>query len=428
MMKVLVIGSGGREHAIVWKLMQSPQISALYCAPGNSGISQIATCIPFNATDVEGVVGFCRKEGIGFVVVGPENALSAGIVDECEKVGILAFGPKKAGAQIETSKVFSKNLMNLAGIPTAPFQIFTDYNVAKNYLSTIVAPFVIKADGLCAGKGAFVVDDAKEGDSVLKDLLIHRIYGEAGSKVIVEGFLPGVEVSYLAFADGKTVLPMVPSQDHKTLLDGDEGPNTGGMGAYAPVPFIDKTISDMVDRKIMAKTITTMNAAGIPYKGVLYAGLMMDGLNPSVLEFNARFGDPETQPILYKMKSDLLPVLVACAQGNLSNVEPIEWNAGVALCVVIASKGYPDRPETGFQIHGLEELSGRNDIIVFHAGTKTVNNRIYTSGGRVLGVTVIGEDFSQAITKAYSAIECIHFEGMQFRRDIGKKALRILSC
>jgi phosphoribosylamine--glycine ligase len=427
-MKVLVVGNGGREHGIVWKLMQSPKISSLYCAPGNGGISKIATCISVDATDVAGIVSFCKKEKIDFVVVGPESALSAGIVDECEKAGILAFGPKKVGAQIETSKVFSKNLMDSANIPTASFRVFTDYEEAGYYLSTLTTPFVIKADGLCAGKGAFVVDSIIEGKSILSDLLINKVYGEAGSKVIVEGFLPGIEVSYLAFSDGRTIIPMIPSQDHKTLWDGDKGPNTGGMGAYAPVPFIDKAICDTVDRTIMAKTIETLNISGISYKGVLYAGLMMNGRNPYVLEFNARFGDPETQPILYKMESDLLPVLLACAQGNLSDIEPIIWKNGVALCVVIASKGYPGKPEMGFPIQGLEELDRCSDVFVFHAGTKMVNNKVYTSGGRVLGVTVLGTNFSEAINKAYSAIESIHFEGMQYRKDIGGKALRVVSC
>jgi phosphoribosylamine---glycine ligase len=426
-MNVLVVGSGGREHAIVWKLRQSPRIGRLYCAPGNAGISQIATCVPVEAIDTEGIVLFSKKENIDFVVVGPENALSAGIVDECEKAGILAFGPKKICAQLETSKVFSKNLMNSAGIPTAPYSVFTDYREANHYLSTLTAPFVIKADGLCAGKGAFVVDSIEEGNSVVKDLLINKIHGDAGSKVIVEHFLQGVEVSYLVFTDGKTLLPMIPSQDHKTLLDGDKGPNTGGMGAYAPVPFINSEISDTINHRIMLKTIDAMRDSGTPYHGVLYAGLMMNNSNPYVIEFNARFGDPETQPILFKLKSDLLPVLLACAQGNLSNVEPLEWRDGVAVCVVIASKGYPGKSETGFPIYGLEQLEGLEDIFVFHAGTKLMNNSICTSGGRVLGVTVLGDDFTSAIKKAYSALECISFEGMQYRKDIGKKALHIVT-
>jgi phosphoribosylamine---glycine ligase len=422
-MRVLVVGSGGREHALVWKLMQSPRIGALLCAPGNGGISQMTNCVPVDATDVGGIIRLCKRESIELVVVGPESGLAAGVVDECEKAGIMAFGPTRLGAQIETSKVFAKNLMDSAGIPTAPFRVFTEYHAALEHIASLAPPFVIKADGLCAGKGALVAKDREEGEAALKELLLDKVHGDAGQRVIVESFLPGVEVSYLAFSDGESILPMVPSQDHKTLLDNGRGPNTGGMGAYAPVPFLGIGAAAEVDRVVMKRTVEALGRAGISYKGVLYAGLMLNNGKPFVLEFNARFGDPETQPILFRMESDLLPILVSCAQGNLKDSEPISWKEGVSLCVVLAAKGYPENPERGRIIRGLEELENRKDLIVFHAGTQRDGNRFYTSGGRVLGITVLGVSYSDAISKAYSALRSIHFEGMQYRSDIGAKAV-----
>jgi phosphoribosylamine--glycine ligase len=423
-MRVLVVGSGGREHALVWKLSQSPEIGALFCAPGNGGISRIASCEAIDPIDGSGLLALARRERIDLVVVGPESALAAGVVDVFERAGIRIFGPSQAGAQIETSKVFAKHLMDKYGIPTAPFKVFDEYRRASDYLQQLSPPYVVKADGICAGKGAYVIKEDGEGEAALRELLVEGVHGDAGSRVIVEDFLPGVEVSYLAFADGSTVVPMLPSQDHKALLDNDEGPNTGGMGAYTPLPFITREMEEGIDRTVMKATIEGLRSEGIVYKGVLYGGLMLDGARPGVLEFNARFGDPETQPILFKMESDLLPILSACAEGNLGSLGPIAWKKGVALCVVIASRGYPSKPEKGRLITGLEELDDLEDVFVFHAGTKRIGTDYYSAGGRVLGVTVLGDTHAEAVDKAYEAVSRVTFEGMYFRTDIGKKALQ----
>ncbi len=423
-MRILVVGGGGREHALIWKLSQSPKVTALFCAPGNGGISRLASCVDIAATNIEGLLDFSRKERIDLVVVGPESALAAGIVDVFEAAGIEIFGPRKRGAQVETSKVFAKKIMDKYGISTAPFSTFTSYDKAASYIRRLSLPYVVKADGLCAGKGAYVINDPAEGESALKELLVDRVHGDAGNEVIVEDFVPGIEVSYLSFSDGASVLPMLPSQDHKALLDDDRGPNTGGMGAYTPVPFLDSSMENYIDGNIMKRTIDGLRNEGIVYKGVLYGGLMLKDRDPSVLEFNARFGDPETQPLLFKMESDLLSIIDACVNGKLSEVRSIEWKKGVSVCVVIASRGYPERPEKGKLIKGLEDLEGREDVFVFHAGTKKIGHEYYTSGGRVLGVTVIGENYADAVKKAYEAVSYVQFEGMYYRKDIGKKAIR----
>jgi phosphoribosylamine---glycine ligase len=423
-MRVLVVGSGGREHALVWKLSQSPRISALFCAPGNGGISRIASVAAIDATDGAGLLALAMRERIDLVVVGPESALAAGVADIFDQAGILVFGPGRDGAQIETSKVFAKQLMDKYHIPTAPFEIFDNYPAASKYLQQLSPPYVVKADGICAGKGAYVVKEEGEGEAALKELFVERVHGDAGGRAIVESFLPGVEASYLAFADGSTIVPMLPSQDHKALRDNDEGPNTGGMGAYTPLPFVTREMEGEIDVTVMRATIEALRAEGIKYRGVLYGGLMLDGSRAGVLEFNARFGDPETQPILFKMESDLLPVLIACAEGNLSTLEPIAWKSGVALCVVVASRGYPQQPEKGKLITGLEALDNMDDVFVFHAGTRKVGADYYSAGGRVLGVTVLGETHADAIDKAYDAVSRISFDGMYFRKDIGRKALR----
>lgn len=422
-MRVLVVGSGGREHALVWKLSQSPKISALMCAPGNGGISRIASCPAIDPTDGPGLLALAKKERIDLAVIGPESALAAGVADLFREAGIRVFGPGRAGAQIETSKVFAKRLMDKHSIPTASFRVFDDYREASGYLRQISPPYVVKADGICAGKGAYVVKEEAEGEAALRELFVERVHGAAGDRVVIEDFLPGIEASYLAFADGSAVVPMLPSQDHKALLDNDEGPNTGGMGAYTPLPFITGEMEREIDRTVMRATVEALRAEGIVYRGVLYGGLMLDGARPGVLEFNARFGDPETQPILFKMESDLLPVLVACAEGNLKDIDPIVWKKGVALCVVIASRGYPQKPEKGKLITGLEALDGLDDAFVFHAGTAKAGTDYYTAGGRVLGVTVLGDTHAEAIARAYEAVSRIAFDGMYFRRDIGRKAL-----
>jgi phosphoribosylamine---glycine ligase len=427
-MKVLVIGGGGREHALVWKLSQSNRVDSLFCIPGNGGIAEIADCIEMNAGDIEGIVGFAKKEGVGLVVVGPENPLALGIVDAFDGSGIPIFGPRQKGALLETSKVFAKELMGKYNIPTAPFKTFSNYVDARSYVDQLTPPFVIKADGLCAGKGAYVIADKGEPEEVLQDLMVKLVHGDAGRRVIVEEFLPGIEASYIAFTDGNSILRMLPSQDHKALLDDDKGPNTGGMGAYTPIPFISSALEMEIDEGIMAKTVRALSAEGIVYKGALYGGLMMtDDGKPYVLEFNARMGDPETQPLLFKMKSDIFPILLGCAEGNLKALKSIEWHDGVSICVVIASGGYPDKPEKGKAIKGLDDLKNSKDVMVFHAGTRKKGGEILTSGGRVLGITALGNGYEDAIKKVYEAISYINFEGMQYRKDIGLKALRAVS-
>jgi phosphoribosylamine--glycine ligase len=422
-MKVLVIGGGGREHALVWKLSQSKDIESTYCIPGNGGISDIAECVTIDISKTGELLDFSKRKGIDLVIVGPENPLAAGIVDVFEKKGIPIFGPNKQGAMIEASKIFAKELMEKYEIPTAAFKIFDRYDDARTYLESLRPPFVIKADGLCAGKGAYVIRDQEEGRNVLKDVMVKEIHGEAGRKIIIEEYLPGIEASYLAFTDGTSLLSLPTSQDHKPLLDDDKGPNTGGMGAYTPIPFVNDVVEGEIKTRIMERTIDAMRDKGIVYKGVLYGGLMLQGSDPYVIEFNARLGDPETQPILFKMESDILPILLACIEGKLHTIKGIRWKGGVSICVVITSKGYPDKPEKGFIINGLEKLRDRKDVMVFHAGTKKVDNHYYTSGGRVLGVTAVGSTYEDAMRRVYEAVSSIEFEGMHYRKDIGAKAL-----
>jgi phosphoribosylamine--glycine ligase len=423
-MKVLLIGGGGREHALAWKISQSNDVGSIFCIPGNGGISEIADCVDIDLQDMDGLVKFAKHERIDMVVVGPENPLAIGVVDQFEEKGIPIFGPRKKAALIEASKVFSKELMDKYNIPTASFRIFHNYKDANDYVNEIDAPFVIKADGLCAGKGAYVIKNKDEGREILRNVMVNKIHGDAGESIIVETFLPGVEASYLAFTDGNSMLPMLASQDHKPLLDNDKGPNTGGMGAYTPIPFIDDTMEIEINNNIMKRTIDAMKSEGAGYKGVLYGGLMiMDDKKPYVIEYNARLGDPETQPILFKMESDIMPILQACIEGKLNQFTTIGWRDGVSVCVVLASRGYPDKTEKGVVINGLNDLKNDRDVMVFHAGTKKVGNDLYTSGGRVLGVTAIGRTYKDAIDKVYEAIACIKFDGMQFRRDIGSKAL-----
>ena len=422
-MRILVVGGGGREHALVWKLSQSPRVETLFCAPGNGGIADLATCVEIEAANIAALLDFSKKERIDFVVIGPENPLAAGIVDAFESKSIPIFGPRAAGARLETSKIFSKQLMERYGIPTAPFKIFEAFDEAARYVRTLKPPFVVKADGLAAGKGAYVIRETSEGEKAIRELLVDSLFGEAGSRIIVEQFLNGIEASCLAFTDGTSILPMLPSQDHKALLDNDLGPNTGGMGAYLPVPFLGKQREAEINDGIMKRTVAALHKEGVTYKGVLYGGIMMEAEKPFVLEFNARFGDPETQPILFKMESDILPILEACVEERLNRVGEISWKRGVSICVVIASGGYPERPEKGKLIQGLDDLKRSKDVFVFHAGTKKVGKEYYTSGGRVLGVTAVGETYSDAIRKVYEAVSAVSFEGMQYRKDIGAKAL-----
>ncbi len=422
-MNILLIGGGGREHAIIWKLSQSKDVKAIYCMPGNGGISDMAECVAIDLSKTGEILDFSKRKRIDLVIVGPENPLAEGIVDVFEENGIPIFGPKKQGAMIEASKIFAKELMRKYEIPTAAFRIFDRYENAGRYLDGLTPPYVIKADGLCAGKGAYVIQDQAEGRSVLEDLMVKGVHGDAGRKIVIEEYLPGVEASYLAFTDGTSMLSLLTSQDHKPLLDGDKGPNTGGMGAYTPIPFVNDALEREIKLRIMERTIEAMRDNGIVYKGVLYGGLMLKGSDPYVIEFNARLGDPETQPILFKMESDILPILMACIEGKLYTIKDIRWKEGVSICVVITSKGYPEKPEKGFLINGLEKLKGREDVMVFHAGTKKSDNRYYTSGGRVLGITAIGSTYEDAMKRVYEAVSMIDFDGMHYRKDIGAKAL-----
>jgi len=422
-MKVLVIGGGGREHALVWKITQSPKVSKIYCAPGNAGISQLAQRIDINADNIEGLVDFAQKEKIDLTVVGPELALSKGIVNEFNRKGLRIFGPSKKATEIESSKVFSKYLMKKYNIPTANYQVFQNSEKAFDYIKQQTFPLVIKADGLAAGKGVFIVKDLVQARDALDALMEEKKFGEAGRQVVIEEFLEGEEVSILAFCDGKTVVPMVSSQDHKKIFDNDRGPNTGGMGAYSPVPFCNHKSEEMVLQKILIPVIKGLQKEDREYKGVIYAGLVLTKEGPKVLEFNARFGDPETQAVLPRLETDLIEILLAVVEGNLSKVN-IKWKDKAAVCVILASGGYPGKYQKGKVIYGFEKLENKKDIIVFHAGTKLQEGKIVTAGGRVLGVTAWDDTISKAKDKAYKGVEKIYFENMYYRKDIASKALK----
>lgn len=422
-MKVLVIGSGGREHALVWKISQSPKVSKVYCAPGNAGISEQAELVPLKANDLSGILEFALKEEIDLTVVGPEDPLTRGIVDLFESKGLRIFGPSQKAAEIEGSKAFAKEVMKKYNIPTASYEIFEDRNDAIDYVREKGVPIVIKADGLAAGKGVTVCRTLEEAIQSIDRMMIEKVFGEAGRRVVIEECLEGEEASYIAFTDGKTILPLASSQDHKPVFDEDQGPNTGGMGAYSPAPVINEEVNQRIVEKILKPLIHGMEKEGRPYRGVIYAGLMIKENEPKVLEFNARFGDPETQPILMRMKWDIVPLLEACIEGDLSRFN-IEWDPRAAVCVVMASRGYPRDYEKGKRINGLEEASRMKDIFVFHAGTARVNDAIVTNGGRVLGVTGLGKSIPEAIDLTYQAVRKIHWDGVHYRTDIGKKALR----
>jgi len=422
-MKVLVIGGGGREHALVWKIAQSPRVKKIFCAPGNAGIAQLATCVPIGSEELEKLLGFAKENRIDLTVVGPEAPLSRGIVDLFSEQGLAIFGATRKAAELESSKSFAKDLMNKYGIPTAKGQTFSSYKQAESYVHQIGAPLVVKADGLAAGKGVIVCDTVKQAISALKRILIEKEFGEAGSKVIVEECLVGEEASFLAFTDGETVLPLPSSQDHKAIFDNDEGPNTGGMGAYSPAPVVDPYMHQKIMQEVMIPTVRAMAAEGRPYKGVLYAGLMIKKDQIKVLEFNARFGDPEAQPLLIRMENDIIPVMEAVIAGRLANYK-LEIDRRASVCVVMAAGGYPSSYKKGEPISGLGGLKRMKDVVVFHAGTARKENSIVTSGGRVLGVTALGDTIEKAIEKAYQAILKISWQGAYHRKDIGQKALR----
>lgn len=422
-MKVLVVGSGGREHALVWKIAQSKEVSKIYCAPGNAGISRQATIVPIQANDLNGLLQFALKEKVDLTVIGPEDPLTKGIVDLFESKGLSIFGPSGKAAQLEGSKAFAKEMMRKCGIPTSSYETFKDRQKAVAYLRGQKLPIVVKADGLAAGKGVMVCRTLDEAVRAVDQIMVDKAFGEAGSQVVIEECLVGEEASCLAFTDGKTLLSMASCQDHKAIFDGDEGPNTGGMGAYSPAPVVTGVIHEKVMQEVLKPIVKGMAEEGMPYKGVLYAGIMVcDGV-PKVLEFNARFGDPETQPLLMRMKGDVVPILEACIRGNLSQCR-IEWDSRPSVCVVMASGGYPGSYDKGKVIDGLEEVGRMKDVFVFHAATASEGGRVVTSGGRVLGVTGLGEGIPEAIETTYQAVKKISWEGAHYRTDIGRKALQ----
>ncbi len=418
-MKVLVIGSGGREHAIAWKLAQSRVVDKIYCVPGNAGISEIAECVEVESKNLSSLLDFVKYEWIDLTVVGPEDPLAHGIVDIFQKEGRKIIGPTKAAAQLESSKVFAKEFMKRHKIPTADYKVFTSYTHAEEYIRLKGTPIVLKADGLAAGKGVFVCQNYDEAIDALKLIMKEKVFGSAGDRVVIEECLKGKEVSYLVFTDGQHIVPMVTSKDHKRLLDKDEGPNTGGMGTFSPNPIITPELEKDILETVIKPTIKGLKLEGIVYKGILYAGLMIANNKPYVLEFNCRFGDPETQVILPRLETDLLDIFMAIAEGKLNKIE-VKWKTCASLCVILASEGYPGKYKKGIPIEGLEFVKELKDIMVFHAGTKfNEEGKIITNGGRVLGLTALGMDIKEARQKAYNAIDLINFEGMQYRKDIG---------
>jgi phosphoribosylamine--glycine ligase len=417
---ILVIGGGGREHAVIKKLKQSPRAGQIYCAPGNGGISQDAKCVDIKATDINGVVAFAKEHNIGLAVVTPDDPLVLGMADALNDAGIRAFGPSKAAAAIEGSKVFSKGLMKKYGIPTADYNVFDDPRKALEFIKEQNKyPAVIKADGLALGKGVIIAQNYEEAQNAVRKIMEDKVFGASGNKVVIEEFLTGPEVSVLAFTDGKTLKPMVSSKDHKRAYDGNKGPNTGGMGTISPNPYYTDKIADECMKTIFMPTIEAMNKEGRPFKGCLYFGLMITPDGPKVIEYNCRFGDPETQVVLPRLKSDLVEIMEAVIDSRLDSID-IEWDSNAAACVVAASGGYPVKYETGKKITGIDEAEKLDDITIFHAGTKVIDGEFYTAGGRVLGVTATGKTLQDALDKAYGAVAKIHFDGIHFRKDIGK--------
>lgn len=416
--KVLIVGGGGREHAIAWKLAQSKEDLELYCAPGNGGIASICTCVNISATDVEGIVNWSKENGMYLVFVAPDDPLSMGMVDALQTAGIRAFGPTRAAAEIEWSKSYSKDLMKKYNMPTAAYEVFDDADDALAYLENASFPIVVKADGLALGKGVLICNTLEEAQDAVNQIMVDKQFGDAGKRVVVEEFISGPEVSVLTFCDGKIILPMLPAQDHKRALDGDGGLNTGGMGTFAPTPTYTKEIQSVVERDIIQKTMDALNAEGRTFKGVIFFGLMLTKDGPKILEYNARLGDPEVQSVFILMENDLWEIINAVVDGTLDQIE-LHWKDGSAVCVVMASGGYPDKYETGKEITGLDAVNA--DVAVFHAGTKLGDGKVYTSGGRVLGVTATGADIAKAREKAYANVAKIHFDGAHYRRDIGIK-------
>jgi len=421
-MNILVVGSGGREHALAWKIKQSRECSKLFCAPGNAGTARAALNVPIEAENIEDLLRFARDHEVDLTVVGPEVTLCDGIVDAFEGAGLRIFGPCKAAARLEGDKAYAKQLMRQHAIPTAEARIFDNYKSAYDYVATRDEPVVIKASGLAAGKGVVVCDDPAAGLLALERIMKDRQFGAAGDTVVVEERLQGQEASILAFVDGRNIYVMESSQDHKAVGDGDTGPNTGGMGAYSPAPVVTDAVLSQVEREVLVPLLDALNREGITYRGVLYAGIMLTAAGPRVLEFNCRFGDPETQPILARLSTDLVEVMQAVIDRRLDEVT-LKWDPRPAVCVVMASRGYPGSYEKGKVISGLEDTATMNDVIVFHAGTKVQGDHAVTSGGRVLGVTALGKTIADAQKRAYEAVDKIRFDGAYFRRDIAGKAI-----
>ncbi|MFA6324735.1 MAG: phosphoribosylamine--glycine ligase [Candidatus Paceibacterota bacterium] len=423
--RILIIGSGGREHAIGWKIKQSPNCGELYFAPGNGGTAVLGTNVDIKGTDIHALVDFVKKEKISLTLAIPDDPLALGIVDEFNKQNLRIFGPTKAAAQLEWSKAFSKNFMQKHNLPTAKFEVFTEFEKAKNYLENHSLPVVVKVSGLALGKGVFICESHNEAIEAIDNILIKKTFGDAGSEVVIEEFLTGPEISTHAFSDGKNYSIFPTAQDHKRMGENDIGPNTGGMGTIAPLPFVNDELFKNVEKNIIAPTLLGMNNDGSSFQGVIYPGLMMTKDGPKILEYNARFGDPETQTYMRLLDTDLLEICNACIDGTLSEIE-IKWKKIFACTIVLASGGYPEKYEKEKIISGIEEAEKEEDIIVFQAGTKYDGKNLITNGGRVLGVTATGDNLKEALEKAYKAIEKISFEGMYYRKDIGKKTLTLL--
>ena len=422
-MKVLVVGSGGREHTLVWSLYQSEKVEKIYAAPGNDGMLELAERVDIAATDIQKLADWAQKQKIDLTVAGPEQPLVKGIVDEFMARGLKIFGPTKNAARLEGSKVFAKNILKKYDIPTAEFEVFTEPREALAYLESVDNyPHVIKAEGLAAGKGVEIATNKQQARDAVNKIMEDRIFGDAGNRIVVEDFLEGKEVSVLALTDGKQIIPLVPAQDHKAVFDGDEGPNTGGMGAYSPTPFVSKEIEKTIYDTILKPTLEALNSEGIKYKGILYAGLILTERGPEVLEFNVRFGDPETQAVLPRLKTDLVTVMESVIAEDLGNLE-LEWTPEACVCVILASGGYPLTYETGYKIRGLQRAKQYDNLLVFHSGTRKQGKDFVTAGGRVLGLTVLGNSLLEAIDKVYQYVEEIYFKDMHYRTDIGIQAL-----
>ena len=421
-MKVAVIGGGGREHALAWKLAQSPTVDSLYAIPGSAAMAEVATCVNMPLSDLDGIAAYCKNEGIDMLVVGPEVPLTEGLADICQKQGLAVFGPNKAAAQMEGSKVFAKNLMKKYHVPTAAYESFTDGEAAKAYIHQQGAPIVVKADGLAAGKGVVVAQTEQEALDAVDAMMKDHIFGASGGRIVVEECMVGEEASLLAFVDGKTIVPMISAQDHKRIFDGDKGPNTGGMGAYAPAPVMTPELVKTVETTILRPVVDGLRSEGITYQGCLYAGLMITADGPKVVEFNCRFGDPETQAVLPLLDGDLAQIMYACTQGTLQ-ADMVSWKQASACCVIMASAGYPASSHKGDVITGLDQVQ---DAMVFHSGTAEKDGQYVTNGGRVLGVTAVAPTLKEAIAEAYQNVQRIHFDGQQVRSDIGAKGLKHL--